>query len=361
MEIFYYVYLFILWTLFWSFSSVIISRIKNHKSWIITWRSECPKCKHKLWILDLFPIFSYLSTWGKCRYCHKKISVLYPILEISLGLIFIITSYFLVDYNLIFTWNYIEIYKLFFLSLFSFLSFIYVIYDILYLEIPDSILAILIWTTFITIWLQSFIPWFEILKTLPWHISNISNFDLSIITISFLASIGIFYVIMIKWLSEIMDFILYSLVILIACIIKYYFKIDLELTSIWSAFIASIAVFGFFFLQVILSWWRALWGWDLRIAILMWMIAWINFAFPSVMISYLVWSIFWIFFIIISKIKNYKEARKKISNKIRKILGIDPKIAPINTQIPFGPFLAIWITWVMLFYPYISKLIESYL
>ena len=99
MELFYYVYLFIFWTLFWSFSSVIISRIKNHKSWIIAWRSECPKCKHKLWILDLFPIFSYLSTLGKCRYCHKKISILYPILEFSLWIIFVLTSYFLIDFN----------------------------------------------------------------------------------------------------------------------------------------------------------------------------------------------------------------------------------------------------------------------
>lgn len=50
-------------------------------------RSYCPKCKHKLHWYDLFPILSFISTSGKCRYCHKKIGVGYPLVEIVMGIL----------------------------------------------------------------------------------------------------------------------------------------------------------------------------------------------------------------------------------------------------------------------------------
>lgn len=361
MELFYYVYLFIFWTLFWSFSSVIISRIKNHKSWIIAWRSECPKCKHKLWILDLFPIFSYLSTLGKCRYCHKKISILYPILEFSLWIIFVLTSYFLIDFNQIIIWNKFEIFKLIFFLIFWFLSFVYIVYDILYLEIPDIILAILILITTIAITLQSYIPWFEIFRTLPLYDSWFWIFNLNLILWWLITSIWILYIIMLKWFSEIIDVILIFLIIWIICFLKFYIWIDIEKTAIWSALISCISIFIFFFLQIIISWWSWMWGWDLRIAILMWLISWITFWFEAVMISYFAWSIIWIIFIIYAKIKSHNEARKKFSNKIRRILWLEQKVNQINTQIPFWPFLWIWIYWVILFTPLINEFIKNYL
>lgn len=45
-------------------------------------RSICPHCKHELSALDLVPVFSYLALQGKCRYCKKKISWHYPVIEI---------------------------------------------------------------------------------------------------------------------------------------------------------------------------------------------------------------------------------------------------------------------------------------
>lgn len=57
-------------------------------------RSFCPNCKHILNWQDLIPIFSFLILKGRCRYCQKKISWQYPIVEISTGLIFLLISNF---------------------------------------------------------------------------------------------------------------------------------------------------------------------------------------------------------------------------------------------------------------------------
>lgn len=76
-----------------SFLNVLIFRIDNLKS-VLTGRSECPHCKHKLAARDLVPLFSFLSLQGKCRYCHKKISIQYPLVELLTALIFSLLYYF---------------------------------------------------------------------------------------------------------------------------------------------------------------------------------------------------------------------------------------------------------------------------
>ena len=53
----------------------------------------CPKCKHKLNILDLIPVFSYIFLGGKCRYCKEKIRPRYLILETISGLFFVVVAY----------------------------------------------------------------------------------------------------------------------------------------------------------------------------------------------------------------------------------------------------------------------------
>lgn len=54
--------------------------------------SMCPHCKHKLSALDLVPVVSWLMLRGKCRYCHKPISVQYPLVEL-LGAVLFAVSY----------------------------------------------------------------------------------------------------------------------------------------------------------------------------------------------------------------------------------------------------------------------------
>ncbi len=73
---------------FASFCNVVIARTKKEESFIIG-RSYCDKCHHILSYKELFPIISYLLYGGKCRHCHHKISLLYPITECIFGLIFV--------------------------------------------------------------------------------------------------------------------------------------------------------------------------------------------------------------------------------------------------------------------------------
>ncbi len=51
--------------------------------------SFCPKCNHKLSILNLVPIFSWVFQKGKCSFCKNKISIRYPIIEVISTLSFI--------------------------------------------------------------------------------------------------------------------------------------------------------------------------------------------------------------------------------------------------------------------------------
>lgn len=63
-----------------SFLNVCIYRLPLEQS-IAFPPSHCMSCGHKLGILDLFPLFSYIFLGGKCRYCKAKISIQYPIVE----------------------------------------------------------------------------------------------------------------------------------------------------------------------------------------------------------------------------------------------------------------------------------------
>lgn len=52
-------------------------------------RSRCLHCGHQLMIRDLIPLISWLSTRGKCRYCHTAIGAFEPIVEIATALAFV--------------------------------------------------------------------------------------------------------------------------------------------------------------------------------------------------------------------------------------------------------------------------------
>ncbi len=359
MEILFYLYLFIFWTLFWSFSSVVTHRLKHKKSWIIWGRSECPKCKHTLWILDLIPIFSFLWNGGKCRYCKEKISFIYPILEMATGLLFMLVGYFLIDFSLLLEWNMKEIYSLWFFLLFSFFTIVYVFYDILYLEIPDSILFGLISITFITIAIQSLIPDFHIISILPGYSSNFSQGELFMFIGFWVLMIGSFYLIMLKWLKEIYDILILLSLWGILIFIKYFLYIDFEQSSIGSAILGSFFVFLFLFLQILFSGgsWMG-WG-DLRIGILMWLIAWVSLSFHAVLLSYFLGSIVWIGIIIYTKTREYYKQQKKFLHKIKKVLWIKSSKVPLDTKMPFGPFLALWIYGVLFFSDVLQKLLNN--
>lgn len=76
---------FILGTVLGSFVKVLADRSLTKKSF--SGRSYCPECKQNLHWYDLFPVLSFISTGGKCRYCHKRIGVEYPLVEIVMGIL----------------------------------------------------------------------------------------------------------------------------------------------------------------------------------------------------------------------------------------------------------------------------------
>ncbi|HRJ06665.1 MAG TPA: prepilin peptidase [Candidatus Saccharibacteria bacterium] len=59
------------------------------KANLISDRSQCLHCHHTLSWYDLLPVVSWLSTNGKCRYCHKPIGRFEPLIEVGTALAFV--------------------------------------------------------------------------------------------------------------------------------------------------------------------------------------------------------------------------------------------------------------------------------
>ncbi len=70
-----------------SFLNVCIDRLPREQS-IIRPPSHCSACNHKLGILDLIPIFSYLWLRSRCRYCRAPIPIRLSIVEGVTGFLF---------------------------------------------------------------------------------------------------------------------------------------------------------------------------------------------------------------------------------------------------------------------------------
>lgn len=74
---------------------------------IVNGRSVCPHCHHELSAKDLIPLFSWLFLAGKCRYCSKKIGWQYPLVELVVAGLFVLS--YLVwpnDFDLVGTINF---------------------------------------------------------------------------------------------------------------------------------------------------------------------------------------------------------------------------------------------------------------
>lgn len=127
MDTFYIIIFFILGIVMGSFYNVVGFRLSLNKS-IVKPGSYCPNCKEKLKVLDLIPVFSYLFLKGKCRYCHQKISIFYPVVELFTGVLFAVSFYsFGFSYELLIA-----------LALSSFLA-IVIVSDLNYYIIPDQV------------------------------------------------------------------------------------------------------------------------------------------------------------------------------------------------------------------------------
>jgi prepilin signal peptidase PulO-like enzyme (type II secretory pathway) len=75
-----------------SFYNVVILRSLSGES-IVFPPSKCPRCGHKLYAWHNIPLISYIFLRGKCYFCHEKISLQYPLIELATMLLFLF-SYF---------------------------------------------------------------------------------------------------------------------------------------------------------------------------------------------------------------------------------------------------------------------------
>jgi leader peptidase (prepilin peptidase)/N-methyltransferase len=71
-----------------SFLNMLIYRLPRGLSFVDPKQSFCPKCRHALHAVDLVPLFSWLSTRGKCRYCKEPVAARYFIVEVITAALF---------------------------------------------------------------------------------------------------------------------------------------------------------------------------------------------------------------------------------------------------------------------------------
>lgn len=124
-----------------SFLNVLIWRLNDEKApkfW--QGRSMCPKCRHELSWSDNIPLLSFVFLKGKCRFCHKKISIQYPIVELATAGATVLIVGFLSDLGFLSIISYLFIVYAFIVIFFS---------DLKYQLIPDEMVVVVVVLSFL--------------------------------------------------------------------------------------------------------------------------------------------------------------------------------------------------------------------
>ena len=164
-----FLYIFTLGCCIGSFINVLVNRLPRGES-IISPRSKCTTCGHKIRWYDNIPLISWVNLYGKCRNCKAPISLFYPFVELITGFFFLLSiqSSPSIYQNIQFTSFF---HKEFLGFIFVFLCLTLAILDAKYFWLPDIITLI---GTFI-----------GLISSLLLSITNKSlNFDLTINTFS---------------------------------------------------------------------------------------------------------------------------------------------------------------------------------
>ncbi len=98
----------------WRLPRLIEEAPEKQLKQISTGRSKCPNCQITLPWYRLFPLFSWLASKGQCHACQHKISIRYPLIELTtmLATLLVIWLYGLTPesfFALIFIWFIITI------------------------------------------------------------------------------------------------------------------------------------------------------------------------------------------------------------------------------------------------------------
>ncbi len=82
-----------------SFANVLVWRLATKRS--ILGRSICPQCNKQIAWYDNLPIISFIFLGGHCRFCRQKISWQYPLVELSIAILWLIAWFKAFDYQLV--------------------------------------------------------------------------------------------------------------------------------------------------------------------------------------------------------------------------------------------------------------------
>jgi leader peptidase (prepilin peptidase)/N-methyltransferase len=72
---------------FGSFLTVVVHRLPRGQS-VVAPRSRCPRCGTQIRAWENIPVLSWLFLRGRCRQCGERISLEYPLVELSTGVLF---------------------------------------------------------------------------------------------------------------------------------------------------------------------------------------------------------------------------------------------------------------------------------
>jgi len=86
------IYFFVLGLVVGSFLNVVILRYNTGKT--CSGRSGCMSCKTQLTWKELIPVCSFLFQKGKCKTCKTKLSLQYPLVELSTGILFTLNLWY---------------------------------------------------------------------------------------------------------------------------------------------------------------------------------------------------------------------------------------------------------------------------
>src|ERR1035437_6463023 len=112
-----------------SFLNVLLWRLPEGQG--INGRSHCRSCQHQLAWYDLIPLLSFALLAGHCRYCHARIHIRYPLVELATAIV--LGLFFSVRIPVLNLGTIIDIFGLLILvSLFFF--------DLFYLILPDVLI-----------------------------------------------------------------------------------------------------------------------------------------------------------------------------------------------------------------------------
>ncbi len=168
----------ILGLLIGSFLNVLVDRLPRGE-YVIQGRSRCDKCKKILKGHDLIPLLSFVFLKGKCRYCNARLSFFYPIIEITTGIMFAITTLF------IFNGSQFLISNFKFLINSQFLNFQLLISLVYYLFIVSSLIVI-----FFTDLKYGIIPDKIVFPAIFVSAFYLLTINYQLLTINFLSAVG---------------------------------------------------------------------------------------------------------------------------------------------------------------------------